>query len=160
MPPTGSVRHAWRYSTWTPQRSHCRRAIHVHGIRFVYAIPIAIAGHHIGALTFFRTHRGMLTARQLTDALVAAELAKRPILEVTKADLHAAVADPDSNSWTDLTALTRTEVNQATGMLAAQLNIEPAMALVRLRAHAYATHRPPTDVARDILARRLRLHAD
>jgi hypothetical protein len=137
-----------------------RRAIHDRGIRFVYAIPIAIAGHYVGALTFFRTHPGMLTARQFTDALVAAELAKRPILDVTKADLHAAVADPDSNSWTELTALTRTEVNQATGMLAAQLNIEPAMALVRLRAHAYATHRSPTDVARDILARRLRLQAD
>jgi hypothetical protein len=51
-------------------------------------------------------------------------------------------------------------VNQATGMLAAQHNIESAMALARLRAHAYATHRSPTDVARDILARRLRLQAD
>jgi hypothetical protein len=110
-----------------------------------------------GRLTFFRVHRGMLTARQFTDALVAAELAERPILDLTKADLHAAVADPDSNSRTELTALTRTEVHQATGMLAAQLDIEPAMALARLCAHAYATHRTPTDVARDILARRLRL---
>ena len=137
-----------------------RRAIHIRGIRFVYAIPIAIAGHHIGALTLFRADRGMLTAAQFTGARVAAELAKRPILDLTKAGLQAAVADPDSNSWTELTALTRTEVNQATGMLAAQLNIEPAVALVRLRAHAYATHRTPTDVARDILARRLRLHAN
>jgi hypothetical protein len=40
-------------------------------------------------------------------------------------------------------------------MTAAQLNSEPAMALVRLRAHAHATHRTPTGVARDILARRL-----
>jgi GAF domain-containing protein len=102
-----------------------RRAIHVHGIRFVYAIPIAIDGHHIGALTTFRAHPGMLTAAQFTGARVAAELAERPILDLTKADLQAAVADPDSNSWTKLTALTRTEVNQATGMLAAQLNIEP-----------------------------------
>jgi hypothetical protein len=52
---------------------------------------------------------------------------------------------------------TRTEVNQATGMLAAQLKIEPTMALARLRTHAYATYRTPTDVARDILARRLPL---
>jgi transcriptional regulator with GAF, ATPase, and Fis domain len=133
------------------------RAIHDRGIRCVYAIPIAIDRHYVGALTFFRAHRGTLTARQFTDALVAAELAKRPILDLTTADLHASVEDPDSNSWTELTALTRTEVNQATGMLAAQLNIEPAMALARLRTHAYATHRTPTDVARDILARRLRL---
>jgi len=31
---------------------------------------------------------------------------------------------------------------------------------VRLRAHAYATNRSVTDVARDILNRRLRLQAD
>jgi transcriptional regulator with GAF, ATPase, and Fis domain len=134
-----------------------RRAIQLRGIGCVYAIPIAIVGHCIGALTLFRTHPGMLTAQQLAGARVAAELAERPILDLTKADLHAAVADPDSTSWTELAALTRTEVNQATGMLAAQLNIEPAMALVRLRAHAHATDRTPTDVARDILARRLRL---
>jgi hypothetical protein len=137
-----------------------RPAIHVHGIRFVYAIPIAMAGHYIGALTLFRAHPGMLSARQFTDALVAAELAEMPILDLTSADLQAAAADPDSNSWTQLTALTRTEVNQATGMLVAQLNVKPAVALVRLRAHAYATDRTPTDVARDILARRLRLQAN
>jgi hypothetical protein len=91
---------------------------------------------------------------------VAAELAEMPILDLADADLQAAVADPDSNSWTELSALTRTEVNQATGMLVAQLNVKPAQALMRLRAHAYATDRTPTDVARDILARRLRLHAN
>jgi hypothetical protein len=81
-------------------------------------------------------------------------------MDLASADLQAAVADPDSNSWTELTALTRTEVNQATGMLVGQLNEEPALALARLRAHAYATDRTPTDVARDILARRLRLQAN
>jgi hypothetical protein len=45
-------------------------------------------------------------------------------------------------------------------MLVAQLGVEPAEALVRLRAHAYATGRSSTDVARDILDRRLRLEAD
>ena len=47
-----------------------------------------------------------------------------------------------------------------TGMLAAQLEVEPAEALVRLRAHAFATGRSATDVACDILDRRLRLRAD
>jgi AmiR/NasT family two-component response regulator len=53
--------------------------------------------------------------------------------------------------------LSRAEVSKATGMLVAQLGVEPPEALVRLRAHAYATGRTPTDVARDILDRRLRL---
>jgi hypothetical protein len=42
-------------------------------------------------------------------------------------------------------------------MLVAQLEIHPADALVRLRAHAYATGRSATEVARDIVDRRLRL---
>jgi len=45
-------------------------------------------------------------------------------------------------------------------MLVGQLEIEPAEALVRLRAHAYASGRSVTDVAGDILDRRLNLDAD
>jgi hypothetical protein len=55
--------------------------------------------------------------------------------------------------------LSRAEVSQATGMLVAQLEVEPAEALLRLRAHAYATGRAASEVARDILERRLRLEA-
>ena len=110
-----------------------RRAVHVRGIGFVCAIPIVIVGHYIGALTLFRAQPGMLTAQQLADARVAAELAEMPILDLAKADLQAAVADPDSHSWTELSALMRTEVNQATGMLIGQLDVEPAVALVRCR---------------------------
>jgi transcriptional regulator with GAF, ATPase, and Fis domain len=137
-----------------------RHVMGVHGIRFVYSIPIAIVGHYVGALTLFRAPPGMLSVLQFAGARVAAELAEMPILDLAKADLHAAVAEPDNNSWTELAALTRTEVNQATGMLVAQLNIEPAVAVVRLRAHAYATDRTPTDVARDILAHRLQLEVN
>ena len=101
-----------------------------------------------------------LDAEQFAGALVAAELAGIPLLDLLDADLQAAVADPDSDAWAELNTLSRAEVSQATGMLVAQLEIEPAEALVRLRAHAYATGRSATDVARDILDRRLRLEAD
>lgn len=96
----------------------------------------------------------------MSGAIVAAELAGVPLLDLLDGDLQAAVADPDSNAWAELHALSRVEVSQATGMLVAQLDLEPAEALVRLRAHAYATGRSATDVARDILDRRLRLEAD
>jgi hypothetical protein len=45
-------------------------------------------------------------------------------------------------------------------MLIAQLGVSATQALARLRAHAYATDRSATDVARDILDRRLRLQPD
>jgi len=86
--------------------------------------------------------------------------AEKPLLDLLAEDLQAAVADPDSDSWAELNTLLRAEVSQATGMLLAQLEVEPAEAMVRVRAHAFATGRSATAVACDILDRRLRLQAD
>ena len=131
-----------------------------HQIRGVFAIPVVLAGEYVGALDLFRAQPGELPGDQLAGAVVAAELAGVPLLDLMDSDLQAAVNDPDSSAWAEFNALSRTEVSQATGMLVAQLEVEPAEALVRLRAHAYATDRSATDVARDILDRRLRLEAD
>jgi hypothetical protein len=57
-------------------------------------------------------------------------------------------------------ALHRAEIDQATGMLTVQLGVPVAEAFARLRAYAYAHDRRLADVARDIVARRLRLHRD
>jgi hypothetical protein len=135
-------------------------AMLAHQIRGVYAMPVVVAGEFVGALDLFRADPGLLGAEQLAGALVAAELAQMPLLDLLGADLQAAVTDPDSDAWAELNTLSRAEVSQATGMLVAQLEVEAAEALVRLRAHAYATGRSATDVARDILDRRLRLEAN
>jgi hypothetical protein len=103
---------------------------------------------------------GQLMSDDWTGATAAAELAGVPVLDLLDSDMQASVADPTSDAWAELNNLSRAEVSQATGMLVAQLEIEPAEALVRLRAHAYATGCSATDVARDILERRLRLEAD
>lgn len=129
-------------------------------IRGVFAMPVLVAGQYLGALDLFRAEPGLLNGDHLAGALIAAELAEMPFLDVIGIDLHAAVTDPRSAAWAELHALSRAEVSQATGMLVAQLNVEPAVALVRLRAHAYATGRTATEVARDILDRRLFLDAD
>jgi len=91
------------------------------------------AGQYVGALDLFGAEPGVLGAEQLAGALVAAGLAQMPLLDLLAEDLQAAVADPDSDSWAELNTLSRAEVSQATGMLAAQLEVEPAEALVRLR---------------------------
>ena len=131
-----------------------------HQIRGVTAIPIVVAGQFVGALDLFRARPGSLLNDDLAGAISAAEIAGVPVLDLMDGDLQAAVADPHSNAWAELNALTRVEVSQATGMLVAQLEVDPAEALVRLRAHAYATGRSATAVARDILERRLRLEGD
>ncbi|MEE6176834.1 GAF and ANTAR domain-containing protein [Mycobacterium sp. 050134] len=126
-------------------------------IRGVHAIPVVVAGECVGALDLFRTQPGSLAAEALAGAFAAAELAAVPLLDLLDQDLHAAASDPGSNAWAELNALSRAEVSQATGVLVAQLGVEPAEALVRLRAHAYATGHGATEVARDILDGRLRL---
>lgn len=131
-----------------------------HHIRAVYAIPVALAGEFVGALDLFHQYPGPLAPGKFSGALAAADIGGIPLLDLLGADLHAAVTNPKSSAWSELNALSRAEVSQATGMLVAQLEIEPTEALVRLRAHAYATGRSATDVARDILDRRLRLEAD
>jgi hypothetical protein len=129
-------------------------------VRGVYAMPVVVAGEYVGALDLFRTQPGVLTGDEFSGAIVAAELAGIPLLDLLDGDMQAAVGDPYSNAWAELNALSRAEVSQATGMLVAQLEVEPPEALVRLRAHAYSTGRSATDVARAILDRQLRLDAD
>jgi hypothetical protein len=120
-------------------------------IRFVIAMPV---------LDLFRALPGRLNGDEFVGAVAAAEIAGIPLLDLMDGDMQAAAGEPGSDAWVELNSLSRAEVSQATGMLVAQLGVEPTEALVRLRAHAYATGRSATDVARDILDRRLRLEAD
>ncbi len=143
------------HSRW-PAYSPAMLAQHIRG---VFAMPVLVAGQYIGALDLFRSEPGSLDSDYLAGALIAAELAEMPFLDLVGVDLNAAITDPDSAAWAELNSLSRAEVSQATGMLVAQLDVEPAVALVRLRAHAYSTGTTATAVAREILARRLFLEA-
>ena len=135
-------------------------ALLAHQIRSVCAMPVVVAGEFVGALDLFRAQPGELEGDALAGAIAAAELAGIAVLDLLDADLQAAASDPSSDAWAELQALSRAEVSQATGMLVAQLGVEPPEALMRLRAHSYATGRNATDVARDILDRRLILERD
>lgn len=135
-------------------------AMLAHHVRGVFAVPVVVAGECLGALDLFCDQPGMLASAVVTGALVAAELAQVPVLDLLGTDLRSAISDPDSDAWTELSAITRSEVSQATGMLVAQLDVDPAHALLRLRAHAYSVGQSASQVARDILERRLRLDAD
>jgi hypothetical protein len=128
-----------------------------HSIRGVYAIPLIVAGEYVGALDLFSIRPQRLRTEQMAGIAVAAELAQIPMLDLLEKDMHAAATDPGSAAWAELNTFTRSEVSQATGMVMAQLQLEAPSALARIRAHAYATGRRTTDVARDILDRHLRL---
>lgn len=130
------------------------------GVRSIFALPVSVSGMPVGALDLYRTGTGKLDATGLTGGLIAAEFAALPLLDLLSGDLDAGVQDYGSSAWDELTSLSRMEVYQATGMVIAQLEIGPAEALVRLRGYAYAHAMTASEVAWEILERRLRLDND
>jgi hypothetical protein len=128
-----------------------------HRIRAVFAIPIAVAGHSVGALSVFQTRPIPFTIAQITGLMEAAELAQTLVLDVIEQQQRSNVG---GGTWEDTGTWSRPEVSQATGMVMAQLGLTATDAQLRLRAHAYATGRNATDVAHDILEGRLQLDPD
>jgi hypothetical protein len=116
------------------------------GAAAVFAFPLAVGAIRAGVLGLYRDRPGPLTSFQLGDALVFADTATLLLL-----DAHERPAD---------LAWHRAEIDQATGMLTEQLDVSITDAFVRLRAYAYVNDIQLADVARDIVARRLRLAPD
>jgi GAF domain/ANTAR domain len=130
------------------------------GVRAVFALPVFVASLPIGALDLYRSSPGEMDATALAGGLMAAELATLPLLDLMGIDLAAAVEDETSSAWDELGALTRVEVYQAAGMLIARLGVSSAEALVRLRGYAYAHDMTASEVAYEIIERRLRITDD
>ncbi|MFD4629481.1 ANTAR domain-containing protein [Streptomyces sp. NPDC058284] len=142
-------------STFAPERwPGLPVAIQGLGVRAVFSFPLRIGVISLGALTGHRTRPGAMTTEQLTEAFRLADtIAQIAIATAADAGLPQAPLLDDPG-------LHFAEVHQATGMLAAQLETDCDHALVRLRGYAYSHDRPLLDVARDVLARRLRLDAN
>lgn len=126
-------------------------AIEALGVRAVFSFPLRIGIIALGALTGHRTRPGPMTTDQLTDAFGLADtLAQIAITTAVHVDLpHAPLLDDPGLHFA--------EVHQATGMLADALDTDCDHALIRLRGYAFSHDRPLLDVARDVLARRVRL---
>lgn len=128
------------------------------GVRAIYALPVSASTAPIGVLDLFRATPGLLSAREMSGSLLAAELATLPLLDLLGGEHDRLRSDEDVTS--ELNALERVEVYQATGMIMGQLDCGPADALVRLRAHAFATGMTASEVAWLIVERQLVLDRD
>ena len=113
----------------------------------------------------YRDQPGALSTFQPGDALIFADAATVPLLDAqdqaggnSSGGITGPAAGP-AGPPADLTPH-RAETGQATGMLTEQLGISIADAFIRLRTYAYARDLRMTDVAHDIVARRLRLSSD
>ncbi len=121
----------------------------------VFAYPLGFNGASIGVLSLYQPVDGNLTVSQHDDSVAMAEV-------ITETLLTMQDTAPDGTLAAGLEAAVsyRAQVYQASGMVAVQLRIPVADALLRLRAHAFATGISVGFVAADIVARRLRLDDD
>ena len=125
------------------------------GIAAIFAFPLHVGAIRIGILDLYRDTPGSLDGDVLAEALAYADAAVLILLHLQsqmppEGGLHPQLADPLEN---------RAEVHQATGVISVVAAVSLADALLLLRAHAYASQRPVLQVARDVIAGTLRIHA-
>ena len=121
------------------------------GVLAVFGFPLRVGAVRLGALNLCCDHLGPLTDDQHADALVMADVAARTLL-ATQAQAAPGTLAAELEEGSDF----RYVVHQASGMVSVQLQISIAEALIRLRGYAFGNDRPLTEVAEDVVARRLR----
>jgi ANTAR domain/GAF domain len=151
-------------------------------VRALFALPLQLGTINVGVLDLYRTTPGSLRGHELRDVVAAVDVATFMLLSVAARTGNGHLDDGErperqhrdgqhtggryedgdrgqphqsDGAWWDGLSSNRAEVHQATGMILAQLGVPAQDAFVRLRAYAFAAHRPLAEVARDVVAGRL-----
>ena len=125
------------------------------GARAVFGFPLQVGSVRLGALNLYCTTSGDLSEDQHADALVMADVAAQALL-IMQANAPPGALAAELEAGSNFQHV----VHQASGMVAAQLEVNVAQALIRLRGHAFGHGRPLAEVAQDVVARRLRFTED
>jgi len=120
------------------------------GGRAVFGFPLHQGHVRLGALNLYRDVAGELSDDQHADALVMADIVTQAVLlfqaNAPPGELAAALEESADLQYV---------AHQASGMVAAQLEISVTQALIRLRAHAFGTGRPLRSVVEAVVDRSL-----
>jgi hypothetical protein len=118
------------------------------GVRAIFALPLEFGAVRLGVFELHRDRPGPLIGHALGDALAFAQATSAVLAETPVAQsLDAGGREPVSG---------RHRVHQAAGMISVQAGVTVAEALVRLRAYAYSHGRAVSEVAADVVERRLK----
>lgn len=135
------------------------------GARAIFAFPLQAGAIRMGGLGLYRATPGPLSGEQRADALAFSSAAFTLVLD--QAQPAAAAGAGDSSSRSEHAAWPAgepgdglAELYQATGMVAVQLGAQLDVALLRLRAHAFTHGLGIAEVARQVVACRLRFNAE
>ena len=123
------------------------------GAGALFAFPLRLGDATVGVADLYsRSASG-----PWSDATIerAGDLALRVTAPAVRLATRSANAETSSTGGRAVEL--RREVHQATGMVMAQLGCDASTALLRLRAHAYATGTPLDALARDVVRGRLDL---
>jgi hypothetical protein len=124
------------------------------GVRAIFGFPLHVGAVRLGALNLYSDRPGGLTDDQHADALVMADVVAEAVL-LLQANAPPGRLAAELEKGADFHYV----VHQASGMVAAQLDVSVGQALIRLRAYAFGNDRTLADVARDVVARELRFDA-
>jgi GAF domain-containing protein len=124
------------------------------GVRAIFGFPLQVGAVRLGALNLYSDRPGPLTDDQHADALVMADIAAQAVL-VLQANAPPGKLAAELEAGADFNYV----VHQASGMVAAQLDVSVGQALIRLRAYAFGNDRSLAKVAKDVVARKLRFDA-
>jgi hypothetical protein len=121
------------------------------GARAMFALPLQAGAIRVGVLSLYRARPGPLSAGELADVLVLADIALQ-LLQDASSGISGSPGYRPLNGMSDRRAV----VYQATGMISVQLGVSLEEALARLRARAFAASAAVGDVAAEVVSRRLR----
>lgn len=121
------------------------------GVRAIFGFPMRVGAVRLGALNLYSDRPGPLSDDQYADALAVADVAAEAVVAM-QANAEPGRLAQELEAGGDFQYV----VHQASGMVAAQLEISVGQALIRLRAYAFGNDRSLTAVAEDVVGRRLR----
>lgn len=125
------------------------------GARAVFSFPLRLGEVRLGSMDVYRLQAGELSSDEHADALVMASVAAQALLLMQAGALPNTLA-----TALEVNANYQFVVHQASGMVAAQLDVGVRQALIRLRGHAFGSGRSLSTVAQDVVDRRLRFEPD
>jgi len=126
------------------------------GIAAIFAFPLQVGWIRLGVLDIYRDRAGNLDNEELAQALAFADAAVVILVHLQSQvgggeGMHPQLTETSGN---------RPEIHQATGMVSVQAIVGLTEAFLLLRAHSFSSERSILDVARDVVARRLRFPAE
>lgn len=125
------------------------------GAAALFAFPLVSGGIRVGVLDLYRDRAGELSSAEFADALVFADLALAMLLNI-----QAGESMEDFDGSRDGLSGPHAEVYQATGMVSAQLGVSLGEAFARMRGYAFLQDLVLSELASDIVARRLRFEPE